>query len=598
MKKRLGSLFFPVLLCLLNAQQVPTPRSSALVFTHVTVIDGTGAAAKPDVTVIITGDRISRIGRSSTIQVPQDAQVVEARGKFLIPGLWDMHVHWSDTDYLPLFLANGVTGIRIMSGQSVHQEWRRQSETGQLLVPHLFLASAIVDGPKPFWPGSVSVSTQAEARQAVVQAKRGGADFVKVYTFLPREEYFAIADEARKEGISFAGHVPLSATPEEASAAGQKSIEHLTGLLPACSSRSAEFFQAAQADLSDELTTGVRTFWGGHFKSMRQAELDDYSPDKAAALFAAFRKNGTWQCPTLTLWRSIAYIDDPSFTNDPRIRYMPRWARQQWTPQNASDLYGPRSPADMAFAKKEFQKQLELVGTMQKAGVAILAGTDTSNAFCMPGFSLHDELGLLVKAGLTPMQAVQTATLNPARFLGRERDLGTIEEGKIADMVLLNANPLDDITNTTKIASVIYGGRLFPRVALDHMLSQVEVAANRQPISEVMMKTIQEKDVAAAIRQYGDLKSTQPTTYDFSENELVSLGYQLLSAKKISDAIEIFKLSVQTYPNSYNTYDSLAEAYMDNGNADLAIQNYQKSLQLNPGNTNAIVKLKKLNPKK
>jgi tetratricopeptide (TPR) repeat protein len=247
---------------------------------------------------------------------------------------------------------------------------------------------------------------------------------------------------------------------------------------------------------------------------------------------------------------------------------MPRWARQEWTPQNASNLYGPRSPADMAFAKKEFQKEVDLVGAMKKAGLGILAGTDTSNAFCMPGFSLHDELDLLVKAGLTPMQALQTATLNPARFLGRERDLGTIEEGKIADLVLLNANPLDDITNTTKIVSVIYGGRLLPRAALDDMLSQVEVAANRQPISEVMLKTIQEKDVSAAVRQYRDLKSTQPTAYDFGEQELIRLGYQLLRAKKISDAIEIFKLSVETYPNSYNTYDSLAEAYMDNGNTD------------------------------
>ncbi len=232
---------------------------------------------------------------------------------------------------------------------------------------------------------------------------------------------------------------------------------------------------------------------------------------------------------------------------------------------------------------------------MQKAGVGILAGTDTSNAFCMPGFSLHDELALLVKAGLTPMEALRAATLNPARFLGREQDLGSIEDGKIADLVLLEENPLDNIANTTKIASVIYGGRLLPRAALDKMLSQVEAIAQRQPISEVMMKTIQEQNVATAVRQYRDLKSTQPTAYDFSESELIRLGYQLLRTKKLSDAVEVFKLSVEVYPTSYNTYDSLAEAYMDGGNRDLAIQNYRKSLQLNPANTNAIKKLKELN---
>lgn len=389
----------------------------------------------------------------------------------------------------------------------------------------------------------------------------------------------------------------MSVTPQGTSAAGQKSIEHLTGVLPACSSRSTEFFRAAQADLSDELTTGIRTFWGDHSKSMRQAELDDYSSDQAATLFAVFKKNDTWQCPTLRLLRSIAYIDDPSFTNDIRVKYMPRWARQEWTLSNASNPYGSRSSGDMAFAKKEFQKQLELVGAMQRAGVGILAGTDTSNASCMPGFSLHDELGLLVKAGLSPMQALQTATLNPARFLGREKDLGTIEPGKIADLVLLEANPLDDISNTTKIASVIYDGKLFSRAALDEMLSQVEAVAKRQPISEIMIKTIEEKNASEAVREYRDLRSTQPTAYDFSESELIRLGYQLLREKKISDAIEIFKLSTEAYPNSYNTYDSLAEAYRDNGNTDLAIQNYKKSLQLNPANTNAIENLRKLNPK-
>lgn len=231
---------------------------------------------------------------------------------------------------------------------------------------------------------------------------------------------------------------------------------------------------------------------------------------------------------------------------------------------------------------------------MQKAGVGILAGTDTSNPLCMPGFSLHDELGLLVKAGLTPMQALQTATLNPARFNNREKDLGTVEKGKIADLVLLDANPLDDISNTKKISSVIDNGRLFTKPDLDMMLADVEAVASRKPISDEMTKTIQKKDVAAAVQQYRDLKASQPSTYDFSENELIGLGYQLLHAQKVTDAIEVFKLSVEVYPNSYNTYDSLAEAYMNHGEKELAVKNYKKSLQLNPSNGNAVEQLKKL----
>ena len=576
------------------AQSLVAADRGSLVLTHVTVIDATGAPAKSDMTVTITDGRISKVAKTSEIRPARDAQVLDARGKFLIPGLWDMHTHWEQTDYLPLFLANGVTGLRIMWGDTTHHEWRRQSEAGQLLAPHLVIASALIDGPKPFWRGSISVSNEDQARQAVRQAKEDHADFVKVYTFLPREEYFAIADEAKKQGIPFAGHVPLSVSPEEASRAGQKSFEHLLTVLSACSSRSDEFMQAQRADLADDLS-GRPDFWGNHFKAMRQAELDNYSSEKAAALFAVFKSNGTWQVPTLTLLRSIAYVDDHSFTNDPRLKYMPPRMREDWNPEDSANDFGPRSPEDHAFFKKEFAKELELVGAMQKAGVGILAGTDTSNPYCMPGFSLHDELGLLVKAGLTPMQALQAATSNPARFLGTEKDFGTIEEGKVADLVLLDANPLDDIANSRKIASVIYGGKLFPRAALDTMLAKVEALAGRPPIGEVLAKTIREKDIAAAVQQYHELKATQPSGYDFSENELIQLGYQLLRQQKIPDAIEIFKLSVEDYPKSYNTWDSLAEAYMDHGDKDLAIKNYQKSLELNPNNTNAVKNLKQLN---
>jgi imidazolonepropionase-like amidohydrolase len=584
----------PLLLSSAMAQEPPTKVQPRLALIHVNVIDATGAPAKPDMTVIVSGGRITEIGKAASLHPPHDAQVVDGSGRFLIPGLWDMHAHWGDTDYLPLFLANGVTGVRIMWGDSRQHDWRRRSESGLLLAPHLVIASALIDGPKPFWPGSVSVKTEAEARQAVIQAKQEGADFVKVYSFLPREEYFAIVDEAKKQGIPFAGHIPFSVSAEDASRAGQKSFEHLMGLLPAVSSKSDEFFQAAQADLAEELATGKPSFWGIRYKSMRQAEIDNYSPERAAALFAVLKQNGTWQVPTLTLLRSIAYVDDPSFTDDPRVRYMPSWARKQWAPANARNLYGSRTPEDFAFAKKEFQKDLELVRAMQRAGVGILAGTDVSNPFCMPGFSLHDELGLLVKAGLTPMEALQAATLNPARFNHQEQDLGTIEKGKIADLLLLDASPLDDISNTRKIDSVIFGGKLLSRSDLDKMLAEVEALASRLPISDIMMKTIQEKDVATAIQQYRDLKATQPGKYDFGENELVGFAYQLIGGKRIPEAIEVFKLSVEMFPDSYNTWDSLADAYLAHEDKDLAVKNYRKALELNPNDANAKEKLKQL----
>jgi imidazolonepropionase-like amidohydrolase len=583
-----GWLFSSLLLCLLAP--LSGVGQNILAITHADVIDVTGGPTQRDYTVVISGDRIAEIGNSSTIRAPKNAEVVDATGKFLIPGLWDMHVHPHGKDYLPLFIANGVTGVRVMWGDPEDHEWRKAIETGDLIGPRMIIASPLVDGPKPYWRGSISVSNEAEARQVVIKAKQDGADFVKVFQFLPRDLYFAIADEAKKQGMPFAGHVPISVSAQEASSAGQKSFEHLVGILPACSSRSAELLKGQQDDLAEGLLSKPR-YWGTHVVESRQMMLDTYSPDKVAALCAVLKSNGTWQVPTLTLLRMFAYGDDPAFLKDARLKYVPVRTRASWDP---SAIDGKHTPEDFAYMKKEFQKDLEVVGAMQKAGVGILAGTDTANPFCFPGFSLHDELGLLVQAGLSPMEALQAATLNPARFQGKEKDLGTIDKGKIADLVLLDANPLDEIGNTKRIAAVVSAGKLYSRAALDQMLAKVEAVANRKPIGDVLFKTIQEKDVDAAIKQYRELKSNQAAAYDFDENEFIGLGYGLLHMKKFKEAIEIFKLSVEAYPQSYNAYDSLGEAYMDNGDKELAIKNYQKSLELNPGNANGVKKLKEL----
>jgi hypothetical protein len=206
-----------------------------------------------------------------------------------------------------------------------------------------------------------------------------------------------------------------------------------------------------------------------------QLALETYSPEKADAVFAQFKRNHTWQCPTLTVLRLVTFADDPSsFTNDARLKYMPPQVRSEWEHfRNGSRMKGHAS-YDPALGRKVFQKELEIVGAMQRAGVEILAGTDTINPYCYPGFSLHDELGLLVQSGLSPMEALQAATLNAARFMGREKELGSVEPGKLADLVLLDANPLQDIHNTTKIRAVFANGHLFDRSALDKLLHDTE----------------------------------------------------------------------------------------------------------------------------
>jgi imidazolonepropionase-like amidohydrolase len=458
----------------LLAQTDQKVQSKPLAISNVTIIACTGKEAQADMIVLITGDRITALGKAKEVAVPKDATVIDGKGKFLIPGLWDMHVHWYDAGYLPLFAANGVTGIRVMWGLPVNLTWRKELAAGTLQGPHLVLAGSIVDGPKPIWPGSTAAGTEAEGRQAVRKTKEDGYDFVKVYNLLPRDVYFAIADEAKKQGLPFVGHVPWSLSAAEASDAGQKSIEHLNGILLACSSKEEELTRDLSVARKEPLSPDRALL-----RRVNQQLADTYDAKKAAALFAKFKANGTWQDPTLTVLRSIATLDDENRTTDNRLKYMPSSVRESWNPKT-DFRFKNTTKEDFAQQRTMFERNLKLVGEMHRAGVGFLAGTDVLNPYCFPGFSLHDELELLVKAGLSPMDALQTATRNPAVFLGREKDLGTVESGKLADLLLLDADPLTDIKNTKKIANVIVAGKLLTREALDKMLADVEATAGKK----------------------------------------------------------------------------------------------------------------------
>ena len=447
--------------------------AQSVAITGVTVIDATGAAPRQDMTVIISGNRISALGKTGEVGVPADSRVVDAKGKFLIPGLWDMHVHWNDAAYLPLFIANGVTGMRIMWGLPPHLEQRKRIAEGSLLGPRMVLAGPLIDGPRPYWKESVAAATPEQGRQAVQRTRAEGYDFVKVYDSLPRAVFFAVADEARKLNLPLSGHAPAAVGVAAASDAGQKTIEHLTGMLIGVS--------AVEEVLRREFAAASRLAPAAESASMLRRlgarMLDTYDADKAAALYAKLKANGTWQVPTFTVLRFNSYAREPQHAADPRLRYMPSWVREMWARDPRSrDLL----PEELDHQKRIFQRRLELVGEMHRAGVGILAGSDVLNPWCFAGFSLHDELEWLVKAGLSPMAALQAATRNPAVYLDRLKDLGTVEQGKLADLVLLDADPLQDIRNTRKIAAVISEGKLFSREALDRMLGDIErmAAAN------------------------------------------------------------------------------------------------------------------------
>jgi len=469
------------LLCIVSILFFVRPESivhtSQLALRNVAVVDPGSGLIRNGLTVLIEGNRIVDVGPLAKVQIPRAARVIDASNKFVVPGLWDMHVHLFGKDYLKLFTANGVTGVRIMWGFPVFAEWRKQIEQGELIGPRLIIGSPIIDGPKPIWQGSISVASEVEGRQAVVKVKRDGADFVKVYSKLPRAAYFAIADEAKKQGIPFVGHVPESVSVREASMAGQRSIEHLTGFLAACSSREAELQEArrkAYADLPDGQSLPKLE----NLRPITRMMVDTFDANKAAALFAVLKANDTWQCPTLTVLRSTAFMNDPDFRNDTRLKYLPTQTTALWDP--AKDFrFKDRTVEDIQLARIVFERQEMMVGQLNKAEVPLLAGTDTPNPFCFPGFSLHDELVLLVQAGLSPLEALRSATINPARFLGMDKELGTIEPDKLADLVILDANPLQDIKNTQKIHAVIMNGRLLNRKQLDRLLEETESTASR-----------------------------------------------------------------------------------------------------------------------
>jgi tetratricopeptide (TPR) repeat protein len=522
-----------------------------------------------------------------------------------------MNVFWYDpSDYLPLFIANGVTGVREVLGYAEHHEFKKEVAAGRLLAPRWVVATRWVDGPMPNEPSSeaaahIFVANEAEARQAVMEAKEYGADFIEIggAENLPRDAFFALADEAKKRGIPFEGHVPVSVSVEEASNAGLRSIDTQptvldTEIIAAFSSREADLLKSWQEALAKALASdqpnAFHAIWKGPgFRAPTQLALETYDQQKAEALFALLRTNHTWMCPTLTAERNSAFFEDPSIARNPLFKYLSPGGRS-WFDEELSKT---RSPEDSAVWKRFYQKYFEMLGAMHRAGVEFLAGTTTREPlFTVPGFGLHDELGLLVKAGLTPMEALQAATQNPARFLGREQDFGTVATGKIADLVLLEANPLQDIGNTRKIAAVVYGGKLFSRASLDAILAKVEALASKKRIRDMLEATIKERGVEAAIGQYHDLKYTQPDSYDFGNRYALSgVGHQLLHAKKFKEAIQIYELNAEAFPNWWWVYDSLGEAYMGAGEKQLAIKNYKKSLQLDPANQHAALKLKQLN---
>jgi imidazolonepropionase-like amidohydrolase len=414
-----------------------SPPTELLAIRDVTLWDGTGATPIPHRTVIVRGERILEIGAAGDVAIPAGSTVVDGSGRFLMPGLVDMHVHaiWEPSvpeAFLPLFVGNGVTTVRDMGGiLDLLPVTRAALADGSLLGPRLIAAGAILDGPEPVHAEvSFAVGTPEEAVAAVDSVAAAGADFVKVYTLLPAAAFDSVIAAADRHGLRVSGHVPAEVGAVAAAAAGMRTVEHLMSEL------------------------------GGYCEEDRPQECD--------AVLDAFREHGTFQVPTLVLQ---GQSEPGDLCGDPRLEALPRAVIESWFGGAGGPPDCPAVPAGDLF-RPELPPEAWIVPRLRDAGISILAGTDAGVAFSIPGWSLHDELGLLVDAGLSAPEALLAATRDPARALDLEDEIGTIRPGLVADLLLLRADPLEDIGNTRQIEALVLRGKLLGRAQLDSILDR------------------------------------------------------------------------------------------------------------------------------
>jgi len=562
-----------------------------LIIKNVNLIDVKSEAVNKCMDISIIGDCIAHIDRhrNRTYIAPQ---IIDGTDQYLIPGLWDMHTHtWLDyKDFFPLLLANGITGIRDMWGNLNELiKIREEIKNGIIAGPEIISAGAIVDGKLTVLEGSYVADTPEKGREIVIKQKADGADFIKVYSRLEREVYFAIADECKKQNIPLCGHIPEKITLEEAIIAGQQSSEHYNGIMEFMSSKKDYYYSVLRGEIRDSALTGTNS-------SLKRIEFLAQTFDKGRIddLIKILSKSNMWIDPTWVVIRTYAYLNDSSFTRDDRIYYMPEYFIKYWDPKRNIN-FSRRTDADYDVERDWDQKGLSIMKQMLEGGVKFLAGTDYPNPYCFPGFSLHDELQIFVeKAGFTPWEALKTATINPAIFLKKDKELGTIEKGKKANLVMLSANPLENINNTRQIEGIALRGKYYEGNILKEQIEKI-AKKNRLPkIKEIIEPIILSKGIDAAISFYYELKETKPDNYNFEEKQLNELGYHLISLGKLKEAVRIFELNIEIFPEYANGYDSLGDGYLAVGEKHKALKVWEKAVTLGFGySKDKIERLKK-----
>ncbi len=453
-------------------------KSGSVVFRNVTVIDAVNGS-RTNQSVITEGNLIVGSGPSKEIRTPGGARVIDCRGKFLIPGLWDAHMHITNNSALvpamfPLLIVNGITHIRDAAAElnlilPIVADSRKASDSAGM-APEIFYIGPHLDGRQLSWSSSVSAETPENARLIIDSLIKAGVNQVKVYDLLPREVCLEVLSYARSKGMKVSCHVPLAMDAVEASDAGMASMEHMYNLEMSCSADWDSLLQARRKMITAGSRMNGRELRELIYHSQRMHSFITQDPVRRDYVLKTLAKNNTWQVPTLVI---VAEAENRLFAREEyrrTFRYLPQPVRTEW--EKLASARASQSPADEGMAHAAWA--YDMIPRLVEAGIGIMAGTDMPLAQLMPGYSLHEELELLVRSGMTPLQALESATLKPAQFFGIENCQGSIAKGMKADLVLLDANPLGDIRNTQKISAVMRNGFLHTRDELDNILAGLE----------------------------------------------------------------------------------------------------------------------------
>jgi imidazolonepropionase-like amidohydrolase len=447
-----------------------------LLIRHASIVDVAKGRTIPDQAIAIRDGRIVATGHDRTVAARFTvARSIEAHGKFVMPGLWDMHVHFGggselieeNRALLPIYVAYGVTTVRDAAadlGPSVLQ-WRSEVAAGTLLGPTIFTSGPKLEGYKPLWKGTIEVGTPAEVDAALDRLQAMKVDFVKITDNTLKPDIFLYAVKAAKaRGLKTSAHTPYALTIEQAAETGLSSVEHLDYLIKAGSLQEA----AIGADyVAGKLSYGEAS----------DRFVETFDPVYAARTYRRLAKTGLHVTPTLNMSRILTYLDREDHSKDPALALIGPGLRKtyDWRVERAAKA----TPAQIGARHKEYELSVRVLPMLRDAGIPILAGTDAGylNSFNYPGQGLHDEIELYVRSGLTPREALESATITGPAFLGKSKDFGAVAQGKIAHILILDANPLKDVSATRSIHAVVLRGKFLDRAALDGLLAEARRGA-------------------------------------------------------------------------------------------------------------------------